>query len=155
MEKTVLFVCSGNSCRSPMAEAMMRKMLGKRDEVKVSSAGLFALEGMHANENAIRVMAKEGIELAKHRSRQLTSEMVEEAQLVVVMTSDHKEAIMHFTPLAKGKVFLLSEFEEDEEIRGTDIADPIAQPLEAYERCLAQMKSPLANLVLKLMQKEI
>ena len=155
MGKSILFVCSGNSCRSPMAEAMMRKMLGKNKDVEISSAGLFALEGMRANENALRTMAKEGIELGRHRSRQLTQEMVNQAGVIVVMTGDHKEAIAHFSPGIEKKVFLLSEFEEDANLRGTDIPDPIAQPLEAYQRCLAQMKSPLANLVLKLMRSEI
>lgn len=133
----------------------MRKMLGANKDVEVSSAGLFALEGMRANENAIRTMAKEGVEIGKHRSRQLTQEMVEDADLIVVMTEDHRDAILHFAPGAGKKVFLLSEFEEDGELKGTDIPDPIAQPLEAYERCLAQMKSPLANLVLRIVQKEI
>lgn len=138
-----------------MAEAMMRKMLGKHGDIKVSSAGLFALEGMRANEHAVSTMAKEGVELAKHRSRQLTVSMMDEADIIVVMTGDHRKAVLHFAPHAKGKLFLLSDFEEDEQIRGTDIPDPIAQPLEGYQRCLAQMKSPLANLVLKLVQQEM
>ena len=138
-----------------MAEAMMRKMLGKRNDAQVTSAGLFALEGMHANEHAIATMAKEGVDLTKHRSRQLTKRMVDNADIIVVMTQDHKDAIAHFAGQAMGKVFLLSEFEEDKESSKKDIPDPIAQPLEAYQRCLAQMKSPLANLVLKLVQKEI
>ncbi len=130
----------------------MRKMLGNRPDIGVSSAGLFALEGMRANENAIRAMSKEGVDITGHRSNQLTKDMVDKADLIVVMTTAHKEAIFHFSAEARGKVFLLSEFEEDER-RGRDIADPIAQPVEAYERCLAQMKSPLANLVLKLLEK--
>ena len=133
----------------------MRQMLGKHDEVEVLSAGLFALEGMRANEHAIKTMAKEGVDLAKHRSRQLTKKMVDDADIIVVMTQDHKDAIAHFARHVMDKVFLLSGFEEDEDIRKRDIPDPIAQPLEAYQRCLAQMKSPLANLVLKLIQKEI
>ncbi len=133
----------------------MRKMLGNRVDVTVTSAGLFALEGMRANENAVSAMVKEGVELAKHRSRQLTVAMMETADIIVVMTGDHRKAVLHFAPQAKEKLFLLTEFEEDEQIRGTDIPDPIAQPLEGYQRCLAQMKSPLANLVLKLVQKEM
>ncbi len=155
MGKSVLFVCSGNSCRSPMAEAMMHKMLANDTNVKVNSAGLFALEGMRANEHAIRTMEKEGVDLSKHRSRQLTRQMAQDADIIVVMTQDHKEAITHFAADVASKVFLLSEFEEDEEMRGRDIADPIAQPLEGYQRCFAQMKSSIANLVLKLVRKEI
>ena len=155
MAKSVLFVCSGNSCRSPMAESMLRKMLGNRGDVDVSSAGLFALEGMRANEMAVRTMVKQGVELAKHRSRQLTQEMVDKADIIVVMTADHKQSIAHIAVHSEGKVFLLSEFEEDEHLCGRDIADPIAQPLEAYERCLAAMKSPLANLALRLIEGEI
>ena len=138
-----------------MAEVMMRKMLGDRNDIQVSSAGLFTLEGMRANELAIRTMAKEGADLVQHRSRQLTKKMVDDADLIVVMTEDHRKMIGRLAKYALDKVFLLTEFEEDQKIRKRDIPDPIAQPLEAYESCLAQMKSPIANLVLKMIQKEI
>ena len=143
-----------------MAEVMTRKMLGNRNDIQVSSAGLFALAGMRASEHSIRTMAKEGVDLTMHRGRQLTKKMLDEADLVVVMTKDHKDTIARFTGArftgqGMDKVFLLTAFDEDRAIRERDIADPIAQPPEAYERCLAQMKSPITNLVLKLIQGEI
>jgi protein-tyrosine phosphatase len=115
--KQVLFVCTGNTCRSSMAEALLRKML-KEDladqaaTIQVVSAGTGAISGETAAQNAIEVMAKEGIDLRPHRARRLSVELVTGADLVLTMTLEQKYTVLKMAPAAKNKIFTLSEFAE-------------------------------------------
>ncbi len=109
---TVLVVCTGNICRSPMAEALLRTRLARdeaRQDWQVGSAGVWAPEGRPASAYAIEEMAQRGINLDGHRSRNVTRELIAEADLVLVMTRHHAEALkVAFTEHAH-KVYLFSE----------------------------------------------
>ena len=109
---TVIFVCTGNLCRSPMAEALLRARLA-RDEARrdwqVGSAGVWTTEGRPASAYAIEEMAQRGVDLRAHRSRNVTHELMAVADLVLAMTRGHVEALEAAFPEHAPKVHLLSE----------------------------------------------
>jgi len=115
-----------------MAEAITAARLpaSNRGKLSVSSAGTAAFDGMRAASNAVKVLAEIGIDLAAHRTRLLTKEMVDEADLVVVMTEAHRDEVLDLAPGSAGKVVVLGELESSRQ--SPDIADPIGGDEEAY-----------------------
>lgn len=113
--RKILFVCTGNTCRSPMAQAIALELLRSRgltDRYQVSSAGLSAWPGAPASPQAREALAMAGIELEGHRSSQLTVEQVRQADLILTMTAAQKRTLLQSYPEAEGKVFLLREYAE-------------------------------------------
>ena len=139
--KTVLFVCTGNVCRSPMAEGLFRHLVNNPEQYRVLSAGIGAMARQPASEYAVQAMREIGVDISGHRSRPLTAELVQQADYILAMTSDHVERILLLYPQAAEKTFVLGEFDETLEPYERDIADPIGMPLEVYQRCRDQIKS--------------
>jgi tRNA threonylcarbamoyl adenosine modification protein (Sua5/YciO/YrdC/YwlC family) len=142
----VVFVCTGNTCRSPMAEMLCRKMLADRlgctldgleeQGVQVASAGLAALAGGYPAEEAVRTMAQQGLDLRPHVTQPLSDPLVRQADVIFTMTESHRQALVGQWPAAADRTKVLS-------ISGADIADPIGGPLERYERCAEQIQKEL------------
>ncbi|MFG0305953.1 MAG: Sua5/YciO/YrdC/YwlC family protein [Phycisphaerales bacterium JB040] len=130
LQRHVLFVCTGNTCRSPMAAAIARALVDAAPPsgitTTVSSAGVAAIDGMPASPEAVEAMADRGLDLSGHASRALTARLIAEADAVFTMTPSHAEAAMRIAPEAAHKIYPLDP-------RGL-VPDPIGHPLEEYRR---------------------
>src|SRR2546423_2940111 len=123
--KTILFVCTGNICRSPMAEGIFRRAVEGRGTYRVLSAGLGAMEGQPPSPYAIQAVRELGIDISGQRSRMLTPDLVQQADYIFGMTHSHIDTVMLLYPQAAEKTFLLREFDETLDIFEKDISDPI------------------------------
>ncbi|MGW8283812.1 MAG: arsenate reductase/protein-tyrosine-phosphatase family protein [Gemmatimonadota bacterium] len=131
--RTLLFVCTGNTCRSPMAEIQAKQQVAKRglSGIHVSSAGTCASEGSGASRLAARTAEHRGLDLATHRARELTSSRISESDVVITMTRRHSEAVRRLVPGAP--VILATELlPGDHPMHGLDVPDPFGADLEAY-----------------------
>jgi len=131
----ILFVCTGNICRSPMAEVLLRRRLEDEGFVDwvVESAGTWTDDDKPASLFAVQLMAAQGYDLSAHRSRRVNRERLETADLVLVMTRHHAEALRLEFPDISGKLFLLSEMGQGNRI---DVDDPYGGTPEDYQTCL-------------------
>ncbi len=149
----LLFVCTGNTCRSPMAEVLMRKKMAERlgclpDELEdrgtvVASAGIAALAGGRPSAEAEQIVAERGLDMSDHVSQPLTDRLVRYADLILTMTRGHREAIIAQWPDASSRVSLLCSC-------GSDVADPIGGSAELYRRCAEQIEQELDAWIEKL-----
>ncbi|MDA1274150.1 MAG: ribose 5-phosphate isomerase B [Verrucomicrobia bacterium] len=152
--KTILFVCTGNVCRSPMAEGLFRQAVKGRGEYDILSAGVGALEGQAPSPFAVQALRELGIDITNQRSRTLTSELVEKADYIFGMTHGHIGAMTVMYPIAAEKTFLLREFEDNLEPFEKDISDPIGGSYEIYLECRDQIECGIKSMLTFLEQSD-
>src|SRR5271154_4405249 len=153
--KTILFICTGNVCRSPMAEGLFRKATGGRGEFRIFSAGLGAIDGQPPTPHSVTAMKEIGIDISAQRSRALTVDLVRQADFIFGMTHGHVDTIALLYPPAAEKTFLLREFDETLDPYEKDISDPIGSPYEIYVHCRDQIEQGIATLLKFMEQHEI
>lgn len=152
MVKRIIFVCTGNTCRSPMAEAIFRDIIvekGIDKNFEVSSAGIYSFEGDPASYQAIEVMKKEfGIDLKTHRAKIIDDSDIEKADIILTMTKHHRDMIIDIYPEASEKVHILKEFAGIKE--DTDVIDPFGQDYDTYKSCANEIEELLVEILERL-----
>ena len=134
--KTILVVCTANICRSPMVAGLLRDRLdraGFGDQVEVSSAGVYGMEGSPASQYGIELLDERGVEFGDHVARALQLSDISAATLIIVMEENHRMSIFHYAPGSLHKVFLLSELAGEND----DLHDPYGRNKDAYRDTLA------------------
>lgn len=134
----ILFVCSGNTCRSPMAEYLCKSILMENKEIEVESAGIFAKENDEPSIYAIKVMGEKGIDISSHRSRKLNRTLVEKSSLILVMTKNQAELLKEMFPEFGHKIFTLGS---------EDIEDPYGKSIEEYREVRDKIEEEVKKLV--------
>lgn len=147
--KKIVFICSGNTCRSPMAMGLFRRMLADRLKISVSgleengykiiSAGTSAIYNSPASGTAIEVMQEKGVNIKDHLSQPVTLQMIEDADDIYVMTKGHLTTLKEWSPLISGKIKLLDP--------AADIDDPIGAGKEIYKQCAIKIQKALERII--------
>lgn len=140
--KTILFVCTGNSCRSVMAKSLLERLLRDREDIEILACGTLGLKGIGASRETIELLKREGIDVSEHKAVGLEDSFLKKSDLILVMERHHEEIISERAPQIRNRVFLLREFAK---IEGTElnIPDPIGRSSGFYEKVFLMIKEAI------------
>jgi protein-tyrosine phosphatase len=141
--KSILIVCSGNICRSPIAEALLRHRLDGR--TPVASAGITALVGHPADPIAVELCREAGLDITGHRAQQATAPLLNDHDLILTLSQDHSDWIHRFHPQLRGRTHKLLRWRDNE-----DVIDPYRQPRAVFERAYEDIDAGVADWVSRL-----
>ena len=144
----IMFICTGNICRSAMAHWLMKKKLQDKNigDIQVYSSGIFAMEGDVPTEEAIEVMREYGVDLKQHRATITAKSNIQEMDLILCMTTSHKQNLIHMYPNLQDKIYTLKEYVGITK-NGIEIKDPWGYDLVTYRFCAAEIDAYLDKLI--------
>ncbi|MCC6546279.1 hypothetical protein IT570_03835 [Candidatus Sumerlaeota bacterium] len=147
-KRTVVLLCTGDTCRGPMAQGYMRHALAEKGikHVDVKTAGVMTIPGLIPTPEASQVMSNAGIDISQHRSSPLTPELIHKADIILGMTPFHVQFALRGSEEAKIKTFLLKEFAESD-VKNYQITDPMGMTLEVYKRVYREMKLAIDKMI--------
>jgi len=149
-QKSILFICTGNTCRSPMAEGLMKASLKGGSNIQVRSAGVAASPGQGASGETQKILKAKNASLNGFLSRQVDEEILGQASLIIAMTSSHADVIKRFFPECAASVSLVCDFIDPEEgLGGEDVPDPIGMGRAAYEEVAEVIELAIPGIIAK------
>jgi protein-tyrosine-phosphatase len=145
----IMFICTGNICRSAMAHWLMKKKLQEKNinNIDVYSSGIYAENGDTSTDEAIEVMEEYGVDLKQHRATLTTNSNIKEMDLILCMTTSHKQNLIQMYPNLTNKIYTLKEYVGMDEI---NIQDPWGYGIATYRYCAAEIDTCLNKLIDKL-----
>lgn len=148
-KKTILFVCTGNSCRSVMAEYLLKSLTRGRADIEVLSAGTGVFLRTSASSETISILKEEGIDASGHFSQPIHTVLLKKSDLIFVMTRTHRQQVLERVPEVEKRIYLLREFADNPcgFQADLDVPDPIGQPHYAYKQCFALIKEAMNKIV--------
>jgi len=150
--RRILIVCTGNICRSPMAEGLLKEMMPKnlKERIYISSAGTHAVDGNPATENAIQAVRDQGVDISSHRARELNRKLIESSDIILVMEKIHAKIIREYTG-ETGIIIPLAKFSVDSSIE--EIEDPYEESMEVYLESVLKIRECLEGFLEALNKK--
>lgn len=151
--KSILFVCTGNTCRSPMAHFYLQHKLeeiGKQNDFLVDSCGMMTLGGESATMNSIKAIENYGVDMSKHRSKAITDIDIYSYDIILCMTMSHKLNLLLMYKDIENKIFTLKEYINDKNNEDLDIKDPFGLNITRYEDCAKEIVENVNKLIEKI-----
>ncbi len=145
----VMFVCTANVCRSPMAEVILENIVKEHhleDQIEVESSGIWASDGQPASELSRLVARENGLDLSSHRSQSVTPQLVKSSDLILCMTPSHKRDLLNIFPHFDNKIFTLKEYGRENPPQNNAIADPIGMNLNFYRSIFREIESEIKRI---------
>lgn len=151
--KKIMFICTGNTCRSVMAEGLLKKLLEQYNEkrIEVYSAGLHASKGEYTTDEAVKVMKeKYDVNILQHQSINVKESNIKEMDLILCATHAQLTTLEYMYPELDHKIFTIKEYAYGPDVKDKDIKDPWGYPLEVYEKCAEEIYNALIEIIPKI-----
>ncbi|MCB0284051.1 MAG: threonylcarbamoyl-AMP synthase [Calditrichaeota bacterium] len=149
-EYVITFVCSGNICRSPIAEAVLKKMLSKtkyKDFIRVHSAGTLRMDSSPAHDFAVDISRENEVDLNDHLSKHINREIVKESSIIFCLAQNHYNYLVERYPTHRDKIFLLKQWKSNHQVSIPSIADPIGHSYEFFKDTFSEIRAELKRIL--------